>query len=32
VFLALFYGDAAYVFAKFVTNAGLLPGMSGHSA
>lgn len=32
VFLALFYGDAAYVFAKFVANAGLLPGMSGHSA
>ena len=32
VFLALFYGDAAYVFAKFVASAGLLPGMSAHLA
>lgn len=32
VFLALFYGDAAYVFARFVANAGLLPGMSAHWA
>lgn len=32
VFLALFYGDAAYVFAKFVAGAGLLPGMSAHWA
>ena len=32
VFLALFYGDAAYVFARFVANAGLLPAMTGHWA
>ena len=32
VFLALFYGDAAYVFARFVANAGLLPPMTGHWA
>ncbi|HMN71563.1 MAG TPA: hypothetical protein PKA55_06805 [Rhodoblastus sp.] len=32
VFLALFYGDAAYVFASFVIGAGLLPGMSVHWA
>jgi len=32
VFLALFYGDAAYVFALFVGNSGFLPGMSAHQA
>ena len=32
VFLALFYGDAAYVFGKFVLGAGLLHGFGAHSA
>ncbi len=32
VFLALFYGDVAYVFGKFVLGAGLLHGLGAHSA
>lgn len=32
VFLALFYGDVAWVFANFVIGAGLLPGVTPHSA
>ena len=32
VFLALFYGDVAWVFANFVIGAGLLPGLNAHSA
>ena len=32
VFLTLFYADTAWVFANFVIGAGLVPGMSVHSA
>lgn len=32
VFLALFYGDAAYLFLKFAIGAGLLPSLTTHWA